>query len=84
MRRNRGGIDMKARGLFITGLLLTALFAAFHMGYLADILTSLPEDIQIVLGIWVLEGKSIDWQFASLAATLVGMFSLTLKKKEEF
>jgi hypothetical protein len=73
---------MKAFGLFITGLVFTALFGAYHMGMLIDLIATLPEDTQLLLELWILNGKSVDGQFISLAAMLVGLFSIRIKKAE--
>jgi hypothetical protein len=74
--------EMKAFGLFLTGLLFTALFGALHMEMLDDVILQLPETAQSLLLIWVVEGNSITAQFISLAAMLVGLFSIRFKKKE--
>jgi hypothetical protein len=73
---------MKAFGLFFTGLLFTALFGALHMEMLNDLILELPEAVQSLLVIWIAEGNSIAAQFISLAATLVGLFSIRIKKTE--
>lgn len=75
---------MKAKGLFFGGFLMTALLVVFQLGMLNDFILTLPEDIQVLLGLWILDGKSVDWTLLGLFTTLVGLFSLTLKKKEEF
>ena len=75
---------MKARGLFFGGLLITALLVVFQMGMLNDFILTLPEGNQLLLDIWILDGKIVDWTLLGLFTTLVGLFSLTLKKKEEF
>jgi hypothetical protein len=75
---------MKARGLFFGGLLITALLVVFQMGMLNDFILTLPEENQLLLDIWILDGKIVDWTLLGLFTTLVGLFSLTLKKKEEF
>ena len=73
---------MKAFGLFFTGLLFTALFGAYHMGVLNELILQLPEEPLLLLEIWVLEGNTITAQFIALAAMLVGLFSMRAKKKE--
>jgi hypothetical protein len=71
---------MKARGLFITGLIMTGLFAALHIGFLDSFILELPG----VLPAMIMElTVNTDWQFGMLVMTLVGLFSLTFKKKEE-
>lgn len=73
---------MKAFGLFFTGLLFTGLFTALHLEMLNEYILQLPETAQLLLLNWVEQGKSVDGQFISLAAMLVGLFSISLKKKE--
>jgi hypothetical protein len=73
---------MKAFGLFFTGLLFTVLFGALHMEMLNDIILELPELPQLLLIDWIAEGNSVTGQLISLAAMLVGLFSIRLKKKE--
>jgi len=73
---------MKAFGLFLTGLLFTALFGALHMEMLNELILQLPETAQLLIGIWVIQGNSITAQLLSLAAMLVGLFSIRTKKKE--
>jgi hypothetical protein len=75
---------MKAFGLFITGLLFTALFTALHLEMLNDLILQLPELAQLLLVDWVSEGKSIDWQFISVGIMLVGLFSIKIKKEPQF
>jgi hypothetical protein len=74
---------MKAFGLFITGLLFTALFGALHMEMLNDLILELPETAQALFVIWVAEGNSITGQFIALAAMLIGLFSIRIKKQEQ-
>jgi hypothetical protein len=74
---------MKAFGLFFTGLLFTALFGALHMEMLNDLIIQLPEAVQLLLVDWMLAGNSITAQFIALAAMLVGLFSIRIKKKEQ-
>jgi hypothetical protein len=73
---------MKAFGLFFTGLLFTALFGALHMEMLNELILQLPELPQLLLIDWIAEGNSITAQLLSLAAMLVGLFSIRTKKKE--
>jgi hypothetical protein len=80
---------MKAFGLFLTGLLFTALFTALHMNLLNDLILQLPDVgipgtilVQELLRDWIAEGNSITAQLLSLAAMLVGLFSIRTKKKE--
>jgi hypothetical protein len=73
---------MKAFGLFLTGLLFTALFGALHMEMLNELILQLPELPQLLLIDWIAEGNSITAQLLSLAAMLVGLFSIRTKKKE--
>ena len=80
---------MKAFGLFFTGLLFTALFTALHMNLLNDLILQLPDVgipgtilVQELLRDWIAEGNSITAQLLSLAAMLVGLFSIRTKKKE--
>lgn len=73
---------MKAFGLFFTGLLFTAFFTALHLEMLNDYILQLPEVAQSLLIGWIAEGKSVDGQFISLAAMLVGLFSIRIKKAE--
>jgi hypothetical protein len=72
---------MKAKGLFITGLLMTGLLAALQMGYLDDFILELPETIQLM---FLDLSLNTDWHFGMLVMTFVGLFSLTINKKEEF
>jgi hypothetical protein len=72
---------MKAKGLFITGLLMTGLLAALQMGYLDSFILELPETIQLM---FLDLSLNTDWHFGMLVMTFVGLFSLTIKKKEEF
>jgi hypothetical protein len=72
---------MKAKGLFITGLLMTGLLAALQMGYLDSFILELPETIQLM---FLDLSVNTDWHFGMLVMTFVGLFSLTIKKKEEF
>jgi hypothetical protein len=74
---------MKAFGLFFTGLLFSAFFTALHLEMLNDYILQLPEAAQLLFMNWVVEGKSVDGQFISLAAMLVGLFSIRLKKREQ-
>ena len=74
---------MKAFGLFFTGLLFTALFGALHMEMLNDLIIQLPEAVQLLLVDWMLARNSITAQFIALAAMLVGLFSIRIKKKEQ-
>jgi hypothetical protein len=81
---------MKAFGLFFTGLLFTALFTALHMNLLNDLILQLPDVgipgtilVQELLRDWIAEGNSITAQFISLAAMLVGFFSIRSKKQEQ-
>lgn len=75
---------MKAFGLFFTGLLFTALFGALHLEVqmLIDLILQLPIGAQELLINWIAEGNSITGQFVSLAAMLVGLFSIRIKKAE--
>ena len=82
---------MKAFGLFITGLLFTALFTALHMNLLNDLILQLPDVgipgtilVQELLRDWIDKGNSITAQFISLAAMLVGLFSIRIKKEQQF
>jgi hypothetical protein len=82
---------MKAFGLFFTGLLFTALFTALHMNLLNDLILQLPDVgipgtilVQELLRDWIAEGNSITAQFISLAAMLVGLFSIRVKKEQQF
>jgi hypothetical protein len=82
---------MKAFGLFFTGLLFTALFTALHMNLLNDLILQLPDVgipgtilVQELLRDWIAEGNSITAQFISLAAMLVGLFSIRIKKEQQF
>jgi hypothetical protein len=82
---------MKAFGLFITGLLFTALFGALHMNLLNDLILQLPDVgipgtilVQELLWDWIDKGNSITAQFISLAAMLVGLFSIRVKKEQQF
>jgi hypothetical protein len=72
---------MKARGLFITGLLMVGLLAALQLGYLDSFILELPETVQLM---FIDLSLNTDWHFGMLVMTFVGLFSLTLKKKEEF
>jgi hypothetical protein len=72
---------MKARGLFITGLLMVGLLAALQLGYLDSFILGLPEPVQFM---FVDLSLNTDWHFGMLVMTFVGLFSLTFKKKEEF
>lgn len=74
---------MKAFGLFFTGLLFTALFGALHMEMLNDLILQLPEAAQTLLVLWIADGNSITGQFIALAAMLVGLFSIRVKKTEQ-
>jgi hypothetical protein len=49
---------------------------------LNDIILELPELPQLLLIDWIAEGNSVTGQLISLAAMLVGLFSIRLKKKE--
>ena len=75
---------MKAFGLFFTGLLFTALFTALHLEMLNDLILELPELAQLLLVDWVAAGKSLDWQFISVGAMLTGLFSIRIKKEQQF
>lgn len=82
---------MKAFGLFFTGLLFTALFTALHMNLLNDLILQLPDVgipgtilVQELLRDWIDKGNSITAQFISLAAMLVGLFSIRIKKEQQF
>lgn len=82
---------MKAFGLFFTGLLFTALFGALHMNLLNDLILQLPDVgipgtilVQELLWDWIDKGNSITAQFISLAAMLVGLFSIRIKKEQQF
>jgi hypothetical protein len=82
---------MKAFGLFITGLLFTALFGALHMNLLNDLILQLPDVgipgtilVQELLWDWIDKGNSITAQFISLAAMLVGLFSIRIKREQKF
>jgi hypothetical protein len=82
---------MKAFGLFLTGLLFTALFTALHMNLLNDLILQLPDVgipgtilVQELLRDWIAEGNSITAQFISLAAMLIGLFSIRAKKEQQF
>jgi hypothetical protein len=82
---------MKAFGLFFTGLLFTALFGALHMNLLNDLILQLPDVgipgtilVQELLWDWIDKGNSITAQFISLAAMLVGLFSIRVKKEQQF
>jgi hypothetical protein len=82
---------MKAFGLFFTGLLFTALFTALHMNLLNDLILQLPDVgipgtilVQELLWDWIDKGNSITAQFISLAAMLVGLFSIRIKKEQQF
>jgi hypothetical protein len=82
---------MKAFGLFITGLLFTAFFTALHMNLLNDLILQLPDVgipgtilVQELLRDWIDKGNSITAQFISLAAMLVGLFSIKIKKEPQF
>ena len=82
---------MKAFGLFFTGLLFTALFTALHMNLLNDLILQLPDVgipgtilVQELLRDWIAEGNSITAQFISLATMLVGLFSIKIKKEQQF
>jgi hypothetical protein len=82
---NRGGKGkMKAFGLFMAGLLFTALFGALHMEMLNELILELPELPQLLLIDWIAEGNSITAQFISLAAMIVGLFSIRIKKEQQF
>jgi hypothetical protein len=81
---------MKAFGLFFTGLLFTTLFGALHMNLLNDLILQLPDVgipgtilVQELLRDWIAEGNSITGQLISLAAMLIGLFSIRIKKKEQ-
>jgi hypothetical protein len=74
---------MKAFGLFMAGLVFTALFGALHMEMLNEIILELPELPQLLLIDWIAEGNSITGQLISLAAMLIGLFSIRIKKKEQ-
>lgn len=71
---------MKARGLFITGLIMTGFFAALHIGFLDSFFMGLPGSLPAMI---IELSVNTDWQFGMLVMTLVGLFSLTFKKKEE-
>ena len=77
---------MKAFGLFFTGLLFTALFGALHLEVemLIDLILQLPLGVQELLVAWIQDGNSITAQFVSLAAMLVGLFSIRIKKEQQF
>jgi hypothetical protein len=75
---------MKAFGLFFAGLLFTALFGALHMEMLNDVILQLPEAPQLLVIGWIAEGNSITGQLISLAAMLVGLFSIRVKKEQQF
>jgi hypothetical protein len=82
---------MKAFGLFFTGLLFTALFTALHMNLLNDLILQLPDVgipgtilVQELLWDWIDKGNSITAQFISLAAMLVGLFSIRIKREQKF
>jgi hypothetical protein len=75
---------MKAFGLFFAGLLFTVLFGALHMEMLNDVIVQLPELPQLLLVDWIADGNSITAQFVSLAAMLVGLFSIRVKKEQQF
>lgn len=82
---------MKAFGLFLTGLLFTALFTALHMNLLNDLILQLPDVgipgtilVQELLKDWIDKGNSITAQFISLAAMLVGLFSIRIKREPQF
>lgn len=75
---------MKAFGLFLTGLLFTALFTALHLEMLNDLILELPETVQLLLVDWIASGRSVDGQFISLAAMLVGLFSIRIKREPQF
>jgi hypothetical protein len=82
---------MKAFGLFFTGLLFTALFTALHMNLLNDLILQLPDVgipgtilVQELLRDWIAEGNSITAQFISLATMFVGLFSIRIKKEQQF
>lgn len=75
---------MKAFGLFLTGLLFTALFTALHLEMLNDLILELPETVQLLLVDWIASGRSVDGQFISLAAMLVGLFSIKIKREPQF
>ena len=75
---------MKAFGLFFTGLLFTALFTALHLEVLNDYILQLPEMAQLLLVDWIAEGKSVDLQFISVGIMLVGLFSIRIKKEQQF
>lgn len=82
---------MKAFGLFFTGLLFTAFFTALHMNLLNDLILQLPDVgipgtilVKELLRDWIDKGNSITAQFISLAAMLVGLFSIKIKKEQEF
>ena len=82
---------MKAFGLFFTGLLFTALFGALHMNLLNDLILQLPDVgipgtilVQELLWDWIDKGNSITAQFISLAAMLVGLFSIRIKREQQF
>jgi hypothetical protein len=51
---------------------------------LNDLILELPELAQLLLVDWVAEGKSVDWQFISVGAMLVGLFSIRIKKEQQF
>ena len=72
---------MKAKGLFITGLLMTGLLAALQIGYLDDFILELPETIQLM---FLDLSLNTDWHFGMLVMTFVGLFSLTINKNEDF
>lgn len=77
---------MKAFGLFFTGLLFTALFGALHLEVemLIDLILQLPLGVQELLVAWIQDGNSITAQFVSLAAMLTGLFSIRIKKEQQF
>lgn len=72
---------MKARGLFITGLLMVGLLAALQFEVLDGFILLLPETIQLMFAEL---SVNTDWHFGMLVMTFVGLFSLQFKKKEEF
>ena len=72
---------MKARGLFITGLLMVGLLAALQFEVLDSFILTLPANFQLMFAQLSL---STDWHFGMLVMTFVGLFSLQFKKKEEF
>lgn len=72
---------MKARGLFIAGLLLGGLLAALHFELLNDFIATLPMNYQLM---FIELNLSLDWHLGALLMMVVGLFSISIKKKEEF